>query len=56
LNTHIMCSKDKDWFFKQSKRYHELKSWEISSKDIMASIKWQETWDRDKEADSRPIL
>jgi len=56
LNTHVMCSKDKDWFFEQSKRYHKLKPWEISSRDIMASLKWQETWDRDKEADSRPIL
>jgi len=47
LNNHIMTGKDKDWFFEEAKKYHELKPWEISAKDVMASMKWQETWDRD---------
>jgi len=47
LNNHIMTGKDKDWFFEEAKKYHELRPWEISAKDVMASMKWQETWDRD---------
>jgi len=47
LNNHIMSGKDRDWFFEEAKKYHELRPWEISSKDIMASAKWQNTWDRD---------
>jgi len=48
LNNHIMTGKDKDWFFEESQRYHELRPWEISEKDIKEALKWQQTWDRDE--------
>jgi len=44
LQNHIISGKDKDWFFEEAKHYHELRPWEISSKDIEASEKWQRTW------------
>jgi hypothetical protein len=46
LNNHIISGKDRNWFYEEAKKYHELKPWEINEKDIKAALDWQSTWDK----------
>jgi len=47
LQNHIMCKSDRDEFFEEAKRYHELRPWEISEKDIKAAFDVQMPWEKD---------